>query len=145
MPQAAARSLCGRGPHPLCTGAAGVLRHETGRQEKAAVVGVWALCAGLRAGVEAVLLSRAFRRRWAAYKAVAVQDSHDAVILAIQNIQFQKKNASGGPVWGPLGVFDFSTRIKNRRGNPGGSAKKPRSAGLFQRPDTAAIFACPRV
>ena len=108
MPQAAARSLCGRGPHPLCTGAAGVLRHETGRQEKAAVVGVWALCAGLRAGVEAVLLSRAFRRCWAVCGAVAVWDGHDAAILAIQNIQFQKKNASGEPRFGHFGGVRFS-------------------------------------
>ena len=44
--------------------------------------------------MEAMPLSRAFRRRWAVCGAVAVWDSHDAAILAIQNIQFQKKNAS---------------------------------------------------
>lgn len=118
---------------------------ELNTHRKATVAAVWALCAGLRAGVEAVHLSRAFRRHWAACGAVAVWDSHDAATLAIQNIQFQKKNAPRSPVSGPFGAFDFSTRIKNRRGNPGGSATKPHSAGLFQRPDTAAIFACPRV
>ena len=34
---------------------------------------------------------------------------------AVRAIQLQRKNASGSPVWGPLGVFDFSTRIKDRR------------------------------
>ena len=93
----------------------------------------------------AVPMSRVLGRRWAVCGAAAVWDSHDEMILAIQSIRFQKKNASGSPVWGPLEAFDFRTRIKNRRGNPGGSATKPHSAGLFQRPDTAAIFACPRV
>ena len=45
--------------------------------------------------------------------------SHDAVILTIQNIQFQQKNASGKPCLGPLGAFDFRTRIK------GGGRKRP--------------------
>ena len=90
-------------------------------------------------------MSRVLGRRWAVCGAAAVWDSHDEMILAIQSIQFQKKNASGGPVWGPLEAFAFRNRIKNRRGTPGGSATKPHSAGFFQRPDTAAIFACPRV
>ena len=85
---------------------------ELNTHRKATVAAVWALCAGLRAGVEAVHLSRAFRRHWAACGAVAVWDSHDAATLAIQNIQFQKKNAPRSPVSGPFGAFDFSTRIK---------------------------------
>ena len=47
------------------------------------VAAVWALCAGLRAGVEAVPMSRAFRRRWAVCGAAAIQNSYDAVILTI--------------------------------------------------------------
>ena len=77
-------------------------------QEKTAVAAVCALCAGLRAGVEAVPLSRVFRRRWAVCGAVAVRDSHDAAILAIQNIQFQKKNASREHLFGPSGGVRFS-------------------------------------
>ena len=42
--------------------ASGVLKHEADRQEETAVATVCTLCAGLRAGVEAVLLSREFRR-----------------------------------------------------------------------------------
>ena len=60
-----------------------MLKHEADRQEKAAVAAVWVLCAGLRAGVEAVPLSRAFRRRWAVCGAAAIQNSYDAVILTI--------------------------------------------------------------
>ncbi len=63
---------------------------ELNTHRKATVAAVWALCAGLRAGVEAVHLSRAFRRHWAACGAVAVWDSHDAATLAIQNIQSQE-------------------------------------------------------
>ncbi|GAA6308401.1 hypothetical protein F260042K2_42300 [Flavonifractor plautii] len=92
---------------------------ELNTHRKATVAAVWALCAGLRAGVEAVHLSRAFRRHWAACGAVAVWDSHDAATLAIQNIQFQKKNAPRSPVSGPFGAFDFSTRIKE------GGRKRP--------------------
>ena len=43
----------------------------------------------------------------------------DAVILTMQNIQFQQKNASGKPCLGPLEAFDFRTRIK------GGGRKRP--------------------
>ena len=57
-------------------------------------------------------MSRVLGRRWAVCGAAAVWDSHDEMILAIQSIQFQKKNASGSPVWGPLEAFDLSTRIK---------------------------------
>ena len=96
LPQAAARSLFGRGPHPLCTGAAGVLRHETGRQEKAAVVGVWALCAGFRAKVGAAPLSGILGQRWAACGAAAVRA-----------IRIQRKNASGKPRFGPSGGVRF--------------------------------------
>ena len=35
-----------------------------------------------------------------------------------RTIQIQRKNASGSPVLGPLGAFDFSTRIKDRGGKP---------------------------
>ena len=63
----------------------------------------------------AVPMSRVLGRRWAVCGAAAVWDSHDEMILAIQSIQFQKKNASGSPVWGPLEAFDFRTRIKDRR------------------------------
>ena len=64
-------------------------------------------------------MSRVLERRWAVCGAAAVWDSHDEMILAIQSIQFQKKNASGSLVWGPLGAFDFRTRIK------GGGRKRP--------------------
>ena len=64
-------------------------------------------------------MSRVLGRRWAVCGAAAVWDSHDEMILAIQSIQFQKKNASGSPVWGPLEAFDFRTRIK------GGGRKRP--------------------
>ena len=67
----------------------------------------------------AVPMSRVLGRRWAVCGAAAVWDSHDEMILAIQSIQFQKKNASGSPVWGPLEAFDFRTRIK------GGGRKCP--------------------
>ena len=40
-------------------------------------------------------MSRVLGRRWAVCGAAAVWDSHDEMILAIQSIQFQKKNASG--------------------------------------------------
>ena len=63
-------------------------------------------------------MSRVLGRRWAVCGAAAVWDSHDEMILAIQSIQFQKKNASGSPVSGPLGAFDFRTRIKDRGGKP---------------------------
>lgn len=106
---------------------------ELNTHRKATVAAVWALCAGLRAGVEAVHLSRAFRRHWAACGAVAVWDSHDAATLAIQNIQFQKKNAPRSPVSGPFGAFDFSTRIKNRRGEPRRSGHKAPQCGAFPR------------
>lgn len=66
----------------------------------------------------AVPMSRVLGRRWAVCGAAAVWDSHDEMILAIQSIQFQKKNASGSPVWGPLEAFDFRTRIKDRGGEP---------------------------
>ncbi|OUQ81382.1 hypothetical protein B5E42_11995 [Flavonifractor sp. An10] len=50
---------------------------------------------------------REFRRCWAVCGAVAVWDSHDAAILAIQNIQFQKKNASGESRFGFSGGVRF--------------------------------------
>ena len=44
---------------------------------------------------------------WAVCGAVAVWNSHDAVILAIQNIQFQKKDASKDPGLGSFGGVRF--------------------------------------
>ena len=106
-------------PEPTLRGAAGVLKHEAGRQERTAVAAVWALCAGFgadgggcpcRGYLDSV---GPCAGRWLSWT------SHDAVILTIQNIQFQQKNASGKPCLGPLGAFDFRTRIK------GGGRKRP--------------------
>ena len=63
-------------------------------------------------------MSRVFVQHWAMCEAAAVRDSYDSMILHIQSIRFQKKNASGSPVSGPLGAFDFRTRIKDRGGEP---------------------------
>jgi hypothetical protein len=65
-----------------------------------------------------VPMSRVFGQHWAMCEAAAVRDSYDSMILHIQSIRFQKKNASGSPVSGPLGAFDFRTRIKDRGGEP---------------------------
>ena len=53
-------------------------------------------------------LSRVFGQRRTACGAAAVWDSHDAMIQAIQSIQFQKKNASREPRLGPAGGVRFS-------------------------------------
>ena len=68
--------------------------------------------------IETVPMSRVFGQHWAMCEAAAVRDSYDSMILHIQSIRFQKKNASGSPVSGPLGAFDFRTRIKDRGGKP---------------------------
>ena len=60
-----------------------MLKHKAGKQERTAVAGVWVLCAGFGVEVEAVPMSRAFRRRWAVCGAAAIQNSYDAVILTI--------------------------------------------------------------
>ena len=52
-------------------------------------------------------MSRVLGRRWAVCGAAAVWDSHDEMILAIQSIQFQKKNASKGPQTGLPEAFFF--------------------------------------
>lgn len=80
-----------------------MLKHEADRQEKAAVETVSPLCAGFGVEVETVPMSRVFGQRWAVCGAAAVWGSHDAVILDIQNIQFQQENASEESRWGPLG------------------------------------------
>ena len=82
-------------------------KHRTAEQESAPVAAVLPLCAGFEERVGTVPLKQVFRRCWAACGAVAVWDSHDAAILAIQNIQFQKKNASGEPPFGHFGGVRF--------------------------------------
>ena len=52
-------------------------------------------------------MSRVFGQHWAMCEAAAVRDSYDSMILHIQSIRFQKKNASGSPVSGPLGRSIF--------------------------------------
>ena len=93
---------------PLRAWPAPTLREGADAHRKTPVTAVWALCAGLRAEVETVPLSGVFRRCWVACGAAAVRA-----------IRIQRKNASGGRILGPLGVFDFSTRIK------GGGRKRP--------------------
>ena len=67
-----------------------------------------------------VPLKRVFQQRWAACGA-----------RAVRTIQIQRKNASGGPVSGPLGAFDFRTRIKRGgRKRPPPGHKAPR-CGAF--------------
>ena len=100
LPQAAARRICGHGSHPL-------QKERQITTRKLPVAAVPPLCAGFGVEVKAVLLKRGFRRRWAACGAAAVQGSHDAAILAIQNIQFQKKNASGESRFGFSGGVRF--------------------------------------
>ena len=132
LPQAGARRICGRGPHPLCTvsirrtqargGQAGGNRcrgrvHPVCRFQS----GSGASCPrnGNFGGVGPCV------GRWLSWT------SHDAVILTIQNIQFQQKNASGKPCLGPLGAFDFRTRIKvGGRKRPPTGHKAPR-CGAF--------------
>ena len=102
LPQAAAKRIfAGRSPHPLPSG---VLKHGIVEQEDTPVAAVPALCADFGGGVRAVHLLMVFRRCWAVCEAGPVR-----------TIQIQRKNASGGPVSGPLEAFDFSTRIKDRR------------------------------
>ncbi len=48
-------------------------------------------------------MSRVFGQHWAMCEAAAVRDSYDSMILHIQSIRFQKKNASGArfrALWG---------------------------------------------
>ena len=95
------------------------LREGADAHRKTPVTAVWALCAGFGADGGGCPCRGYLDSvgpcvgRWLSWT------SHDAVILTIQNIQFQQKNASGKPCLGPLEAFDFRTRIK------GGGRKRP--------------------
>lgn len=78
-----------------------------GKREKAPVAAVWALCTGLRAGMEAVPLKRDFS---GVGPRVGRRLSGPS--------KSRERTPSGAPVWDPSGAFDFRTRIKDRDGKP---------------------------
>ena len=119
MPQVAAWHICGRGPHPLLTRDVRQTQARGSQTGERPCHGRVSPVCRLRSEDRAVPMSRVFGQHWAVCGAAAVRDSYDSMILDIQSIRFQKKNASGSPVSGPLRAFDFRTRIK------GGGRKRP--------------------
>ena len=100
--------FAGRSPHPLLSKTLRCAQAQNSRAGERPCDGRAGLVCRFRGRGGTVPLKRVFQQRWAACGA-----------RAVRTIQIQRKNASGGPVSGPLGAFDFRTRIK------GGGRKRP--------------------